>query len=133
MFDLRIPAQVRDCRLVSLLDLALGKDYVRSRIAEYLNRLIDIGVAGFRIDAAKHMWPEDVKAILDMLKDLNTRWFPAGTKPFIYQEVVFIYLNFTSKTYFLRGQYRLRQTWQCFAWAEPKQIYRNHPQYRLQP
>ncbi|KAI1236631.1 hypothetical protein IHE44_0014884 [Lamprotornis superbus] len=81
-------SQVRDCRLVSLLDLALEKDSVRSRIAEYLNRLLAVGVAGFRIDAAKHMWPVDVKAILDKLKDLNTQWFPAGTKPFIYQEVI---------------------------------------------
>ncbi|NWS98905.1 AMY1 amylase, partial [Mionectes macconnelli] len=81
-------SQVRDCRLVSLLDLALEKDYVRSKVAEYMNHLIDVGVAGFRIDAAKHMWPGDVKAVLDKLKDLNTKWFPEGTKPFIYQEVI---------------------------------------------
>ncbi|XP_041276634.1 pancreatic alpha-amylase-like [Onychostruthus taczanowskii] len=79
---------VRDCRLSSLLDLALEKDYVRSEIAEYMNRLIDIGVAGFRIDAAKHMWPGDIRAFLDKLHDLNTQWFSAGTKPFIYQEVI---------------------------------------------
>uniref|UniRef100_A0A2K6U862 Alpha-amylase n=1 Tax=Saimiri boliviensis boliviensis TaxID=39432 RepID=A0A2K6U862_SAIBB len=41
-------SQIRDCRLVGLLDLALEKDYVRSKIAEYMNHLIDIGVAGFR-------------------------------------------------------------------------------------
>ncbi|XP_030351302.1 pancreatic alpha-amylase [Strigops habroptila] len=80
--------QVRDCRLTGLLDLALEKDYVRSTVAEYMNRLIDIGVAGFRIDAAKHMWPGDIKAFLDQLKDLNTEWFSAGTRPFIYQEVI---------------------------------------------
>ncbi|XP_027748126.1 pancreatic alpha-amylase-like [Empidonax traillii] len=80
--------QVRDCRLVSLLDLALEKDYVRSKVAEYMNHLIDIGVAGFRLDAAKHMWPGDIRAFLDKLKDLNTKWFPEGTKPFIYQEVI---------------------------------------------
>ncbi|XP_012510293.1 PREDICTED: alpha-amylase 2B [Propithecus coquereli] len=57
--------QVRDCRLVGLLDLALEKDYVRSMIADYLNHLIDIGVAGFRLDAAKHMWPGDIKEVLD--------------------------------------------------------------------
>ncbi|NXX60268.1 AMYP amylase, partial [Scopus umbretta] len=80
--------QVRDCRLVSLLDLALEKDYVRSKVAEYMNHLIDLGVAGFRIDAAKHMWPGDIRAFLDKLKNLNTKWFSAGTKPFIYQEVI---------------------------------------------
>uniref|UniRef100_A0A8C0U2K5 alpha-amylase n=1 Tax=Cyanistes caeruleus TaxID=156563 RepID=A0A8C0U2K5_CYACU len=84
----QVPAQVRDCRLTSLLDLALEKDYVRSKIAEYLNYLIDIGVAGFRLDAAKHMWPGDIKAFLDKLNNLNTRWFSEGTKPFIYQEVI---------------------------------------------
>lgn len=77
-----------------LLDLALEKDYVRSKVAEYMNYLIDIGVAGFRIDAAKHMWPGDIKAFLDKLNTLNTRWFPSGTKPFIYQEV--ISMNFLS-------------------------------------
>lgn len=80
--------------MVSLLDLALEKDYVRSKVAEYMNYLIDIGVAGFRIDAAKHMWPGDVKAILDKLKDLNTKWFSAGAKPFIYQEVIPMFFSF---------------------------------------
>lgn len=27
-------------------------------MAGYLNDLVDLGVAGIRIDAAKHMWPE---------------------------------------------------------------------------
>lgn len=94
MFHFGIFIQVRNCRLVNLLDLALEKDYVRSKVAEYLNYLIDIGVAGFRIDAAKHMWPGDIKAFLDKLNTLNTRWFPSGTKPFIYQEV--ISMNFLS-------------------------------------
>ncbi|CAM4592374.1 unnamed protein product [Lepidochelys olivacea] len=80
--------QVRDCRLVSLLDLALEKDYVRSKVAEYMNDLIDIGVAGFRIDASKHMWPGDMTAFLDKLKNLTTKWFSKGSRPFIYQEVI---------------------------------------------
>ncbi|XP_064371895.1 pancreatic alpha-amylase-like [Dromaius novaehollandiae] len=80
--------QVRDCRLVGLLDLALEKDYVRSTVAAYMNRLIDIGVAGFRLDAAKHMWPGDIKAFLDKLNNLNTNWFSSGSRPFIFQEVI---------------------------------------------
>uniref|UniRef100_A0A2K5TT32 Alpha-amylase n=1 Tax=Macaca fascicularis TaxID=9541 RepID=A0A2K5TT32_MACFA len=80
--------QVRDCRLTGLLDLALEKDYVRSKIAEYMNKLIDMGVAGFRLDASKHMWPGDIKAILDKLHNLNSNWFPQGSKPFIFQEVI---------------------------------------------
>ncbi|KFO26898.1 Alpha-amylase 1 [Fukomys damarensis] len=80
--------QVRDCRLSGLLDLALHKDYVRSKIADYLNNLIAIGVAGFRLDASKHMWPGDIKEILHKLHNLNTNWFPEGSRPFIYQEVI---------------------------------------------
>jgi alpha-amylase len=82
-----LPQQAKDCRLVGLLDLALGKDYVRSKIADYMNHLIDIGVAGFRLDASKHMWPGDIKAIVDKLHNLNISWFPEGSRPFIYQEV----------------------------------------------
>ncbi|XP_056379398.1 pancreatic alpha-amylase-like [Hyla sarda] len=80
--------QVRNCRLVGLLDLSLEKDYVRGKIVGFLNTLIDIGVAGFRFDAAKHMWPGDLKAITDRLNNLNTRWFAGGTRPFIFQEVI---------------------------------------------
>lgn len=80
--------QVRDCRLVSLLDLNLQKDYVRGKVSEYMNTLIDMGVAGFRVDACKHMWPGDLFAVYSRLHDLNTSWFPQNSKPFIYQEVI---------------------------------------------
>ncbi|XP_041095413.1 pancreatic alpha-amylase-like [Polyodon spathula] len=80
--------QVRDCRLVGLLDLALEKEYVRGKVANYLNSLIDIGVAGFRVDASKHMWPGDMAAVFSKLKPLNTKWFPRSSKAFIYQEVI---------------------------------------------
>lgn len=72
---------------MSLLDLALEKDYVRGKVAEYMNKLIDIGVAGFRVDSCKHMWPADLSNVYGRLKSLNTTWFLPGTKPFIYQEV----------------------------------------------
>ena len=82
-----VSQQVRNCRLSGLLDLALEKDYVRTKVADYMNHLIDIGVAGFRLDAAKHMWPGDIKAVLDKLHNLNTKWFSQGSRPFIFQEV----------------------------------------------
>jgi glycosidase len=34
-------------------------------IAGYLNHLLDLGVAGVRIDAAKHINPAELRAILD--------------------------------------------------------------------
>uniref|UniRef100_A0A8C6W1L6 alpha-amylase n=1 Tax=Nannospalax galili TaxID=1026970 RepID=A0A8C6W1L6_NANGA len=86
--DYDAAAQVRNCRLSGLLDLALEKDYVHTTIANYMNHLIDIGVAGFRLDASKHMWPEDIKPILDKLNNLNTNWFAEGSRPFVYQEVI---------------------------------------------
>ena len=55
------PTEVRNCYLVGLNDLAGAKDYVQDMIAGYLQDCVDIGVVGFRVDAAKHMWPDDIK------------------------------------------------------------------------
>ena len=82
------PTEVRNCRLVGLLDLRQSKEYVRSKIATYLNRLIGMGVAGFRVDAAKHMWPADLANIFSRLNNLRNDTFGEGVKPFIYQEVI---------------------------------------------
>lgn len=79
--------QVRDCRLVSLLDLALEKDYVSSKVADFMNKLIDMGVAGFRVDACKHMWPGDLSAVYGRLHNLSTKWFSGGSRLFVFQEV----------------------------------------------
>lgn len=73
-------SQVRNCRLVGLLDLNHSKDYVRQTISGYFNTLIDAGVAGFRMDAAKHMWPGDIAAILGMTKNIGN-----GGRPFVVQ------------------------------------------------
>ena len=82
------PNEVRNCRLVSLVDLKMGKDYVRGKVAEYMNKLIDIGVGGFRIDAAKHMWPGDLRVVYDKLHHLKSDTFGSNVRPFIYQEVI---------------------------------------------
>ncbi len=39
-----------------------------------MNRAISYGVAGFRIDAGKHMWPEDLENIFSNLDNLNAEW-----------------------------------------------------------
>lgn len=81
--------QVRDCWLVGLPDLNLGKSWVREKIVDYLNHLIQLGVAGFRVDAVKHMWPHDLESILSRLNNLNTAYgFSANSRPFITQEVI---------------------------------------------
>jgi alpha-amylase len=80
--------QVRNCKLVGLPDLLLSKDYVMDKIVEYLNRLINIGVAGFRVDAAKHMWPNDLNKLIGKLTNLPSRIFGDGKRPFVYFEVI---------------------------------------------
>ena len=50
---------------------------------------INLGVAGFRVDACKHMWPGDLEVIYGGLPNLNIRsGFRAGARPFIAQEVI---------------------------------------------
>ncbi|HZX07128.1 alpha-amylase family protein [Kribbella sp.] len=71
--------EVQNCELVDLADLATESDYVRGRIAAYLNDLLSIGVDGFRLDAAKHIPATDIAAITSRLSR------PA----YIYQEVIY--------------------------------------------
>lgn len=54
--------------LSGLADLDTESDYVRERIAAYMTDLLSIGFSGFRIDAAKHIQPESLSAILAKLK-----------------------------------------------------------------
>ena len=56
-----------DCRFPGLPDLATEQPYVRQQIANYLNDQLSLGVAGFRIDAAKHIPPADIAAIEALL------------------------------------------------------------------
>ena len=70
--------EVQNCELVELADLDTGAEVVRDRLGAYLNDLLSLGVAGFRIDASKHMSVEDIAAILSRL----------DREAFIYQEVI---------------------------------------------
>jgi len=70
--------EVRNCELANLADLKTDNEYVRDAIADYLGDLLNAGVTGFRIDAAKHMDPADITAILDRLP----------VQPFVVQEVI---------------------------------------------
>lgn len=73
--------RVRMCRLSNLIDIDHGRPNVQERIADYLNRLIDLGVAGFRVDAVKHMWPADLDAILKRVKNLRSDIFGESKAP----------------------------------------------------
>ncbi|XP_023318608.1 alpha-amylase 1-like [Trichogramma pretiosum] len=86
--DYSDPVKMRNCKLFGLLDLNLAREHVREKIVDFLNRAIDFGVAGFRVDAVKHMWPEDLEVIYSRLHDLKSEVFGPNKRPFIYQEVI---------------------------------------------
>jgi len=71
--------ELQYCELLDLADLATETPKVQATLAQYLNYLLDLGVAGFRIDAAKHIPPEDLAGILRRLK----------RSAYIYHEVIF--------------------------------------------
>ncbi|MEM1145434.1 MAG: alpha-amylase family glycosyl hydrolase [Pseudomonadota bacterium] len=70
--------RVRVCQLGDLPDLATEQQDVREVLATYLAGLVDAGVAGLRIDASKHMAPDDISAILAGL----------DAEPYVFQEVI---------------------------------------------
>ncbi|MFN8571402.1 MAG: alpha-amylase family protein [Gemmatimonadaceae bacterium] len=79
-------ANVQDCELLSLPDLNTGLESVRQKIAAYLISLGRMGVAGFRVDAAKHIQQVD----LDNILKLVTETLVAEGKPipYVFLEVV---------------------------------------------
>jgi alpha-amylase len=70
--------EVQNCQLGTLDDLDTGKPAVQARIAAYLNDLLSLGVAGFRMDAVKHVAHDEVTEILDLVEG----------NPFVFQEVI---------------------------------------------
>ncbi|GAA4922324.1 carbohydrate-binding module family 20 domain-containing protein [Streptomyces coeruleoprunus] len=67
-------SNVQNCELVGLADLDTGEDWVRGRIAAYMNDLLSLGVDGFRIDAAKHMPAADLANIKSRLSNPGVYW-----------------------------------------------------------
>lgn len=81
--------QVRMCELGNLPDLNQTNLEVRQRIVNFMNHLVDLGVAGFRMDACKHMKPSDLRIIYGSVKSLNKdHGYAIGARPFLYQEVI---------------------------------------------
>lgn len=70
--------EVQTCNLNTLADLDTGKASVQAKIAAYLNDLLNLGVSGFRLDAAKHIEHQEVSEYLALL----------DSKPYIFQEVI---------------------------------------------
>lgn len=57
-------SSVRNCRLVGLPDLSSESTYVRGQVKNYLSKLLNMGVDGFRFDASKHMQAADLQSFV---------------------------------------------------------------------
>ncbi|KAJ5072266.1 alpha-amylase [Anaeramoeba ignava] len=62
--------------LTGLVDINTERENVQDRIAAYLTDLIGIGFTGLRIDAAKHIKPDDLVAIFTKLRTNLGGTFP---------------------------------------------------------
>jgi alpha-amylase len=79
-------AQVQDCELIGLSDLNTGTAKVQTAVVAYLADLVDIGVRGFRIDAAKHIQPVQLDSIVTKL---NRAVIAGGDPvPYFFLEVI---------------------------------------------
>ena len=56
---------VQSCELVGLADLDTSQEPVQQKLAAYLSELLALGVRGFRLDAAKHVAPDDLAPVDD--------------------------------------------------------------------
>ncbi|SFP08187.1 alpha-amylase [Ruminobacter amylophilus] len=74
--------QVRYCALNGLPDHATDRDSTQTKIAYYLANLMNMGINGFRIDAAKHMGYTDIESILAKTANIT------GKRPPAYLEVI---------------------------------------------
>ncbi|WP_343729564.1 carbohydrate-binding module family 20 domain-containing protein [Duganella sp.] len=75
---------VVNCRLSGLPDLKTEGAYVQGQVKNFLTKLINMGVDGFRFDAAKHMLASDITAILNGV----TRTTTSGETLWVTQEVI---------------------------------------------
>lgn len=63
--------RVMNCRMGGLPDLATENSYVQGQITNYLRKLLNMGVDGFRFDAAKHMPASALQSIMNAVKSTN--------------------------------------------------------------
>ena len=80
------PANVQDCELVGLADLHTGRAETRAKIADYLLSLSRMGVAGFRLDAAKHVQPAELDSIVARVN--RTLAAEGRARPYWFAEVI---------------------------------------------
>lgn len=70
--------ELQHCELVNLADLNTSSNKVQNTLATYMNKLLSYGAKGFRLDAAKHVSPNDIAGIISKL----------DSKAYIIQELI---------------------------------------------
>lgn len=75
---------VMNCRLSGLPDLMTESAYVQGQIKNFFNKLVAMGADGIRIDAAKHIQPSHIAAILAG----TNRTTQLGEQLWVTQEVI---------------------------------------------
>jgi len=58
---------VQYCDMLGMPDLCTGCEQVKQRLSAWLTSLVELGVAGFRIDAAKHMDAAELAGLLGLV------------------------------------------------------------------
>ncbi len=81
-----VQSQVQNCELVGLSDLETASEQVRTKIADYLIALNALGIAGYRVDAAKHVPAADLEAI--MIRVNNAATAAGRPKPYVFLEII---------------------------------------------
>ncbi len=84
--DYRNARNVQDCELLGLADLRTRDTTVQRKLANYLLSLSRLGVAGFRIDAAKHIQPVELDAIIARVH--ATLAAESRARPYWFAEVI---------------------------------------------
>jgi alpha-amylase len=79
-------ANVQECELLGLPDLNTGSASVRLKIAGYLIALSRAGVAGYRIDAAKHIQQVELDSIIAIVNRAVAA--DGSALPYFYLEVI---------------------------------------------
>ncbi|KAJ3319552.1 hypothetical protein HDV06_006200, partial [Boothiomyces sp. JEL0866] len=73
---------IYNCQLSTLADVDTANSFVQQSVSNFLNKLLEYGVAGFRFDAAKEMPSADIAGFLSRL---NKNY--KGQKPYVTQEI----------------------------------------------
>lgn len=92
---------VQYCDLVGLPDLCTSCDSVQKKVSSYIGHMADIGIAGIRVDAAKHMDADELGQLLSRVSQPLYRFGEVieGSGEGVTPDMYFSFLNVTEFGY----------------------------------